>query len=68
LSLNFLLPRAHTGIGIHDQPDEMESEALIDPELPVELSEVQRQLSEWSGRTGRQPSAIISVDAVSGCD
>ena len=39
-----------------------------DPELPVELSEVQRQLSEWSGRTGRQPSDITSVDAVSGGD
>jgi len=23
LSLNFLLPRAHNGIGIHDQSDEM---------------------------------------------
>ena len=54
LSLNggYLVPRTHT----------------CDPQRPVDPSEIQQQLSEWSGRTGRQPSVITSVDAVSGGD
>ena len=64
---NDQLPAAHPLTAVNDRLS-LQATAGPDPQRPVDPSEIQQQLSEWSGRTGRQPSVITSVDAVSGGD